>query len=130
MTPELQALARRAVACKGWRWMPGMKIHDRTLDIRVFALLSDGLHVASTDSRGGFVHSMSLNHPVGLPIPDLTDPATLGCLLTLVREAHSGKIVITVGKGWWRVELDSIEWEGEERAALIAALVASLEAAP
>ena len=24
MSPELEALARRAVACKGWRWMAGM----------------------------------------------------------------------------------------------------------
>lgn len=24
LTPDLVALGRRAVACKGWRWMPGM----------------------------------------------------------------------------------------------------------
>lgn len=23
MTDEMSALARRAVACKGWRWLPG-----------------------------------------------------------------------------------------------------------
>ena len=33
MTPELEALARRAVACPRWRWMPGMKVgNDRIMD--------------------------------------------------------------------------------------------------
>jgi hypothetical protein len=27
MTDEMIALSRRAVACKGWRWMPGIADH-------------------------------------------------------------------------------------------------------
>ena len=59
MTVAQIALARRAVACKGWRWMPGM-------------LTLDGFRLSHVD----------IDDP-----PDLTDPATLGCLLALVREA-------------------------------------------
>jgi hypothetical protein len=64
MTDEMIALARRAVACPKWRWMPGMKL---TAGLR----LSESL--------------VPFTFPVDLP--DLNDPATLGCLLALVREA-------------------------------------------
>jgi len=65
MTEEQIALARRAVACRGWRWIPGMKVIDS---------------VRMTEGMLKFTHPSDL--------PDLTDPATLGCLLALVREAH------------------------------------------
>jgi hypothetical protein len=65
MTDEQIALARRAIACPKWRWMPGMKV-------------SEGFRV--TESLAPFMFPVDL--------PDLNDPATLGCLLALVREAH------------------------------------------
>lgn len=64
MTDDRIALARRAVACRGWRWMPGMK-------------LTTGLRLS--ESLVPFTFAVDL--------PDLTDPATVGCLLALVREA-------------------------------------------
>jgi len=64
MTEEQIALGRRAVACKGWRWMPGM--------LDQWGLRYAGTHVNHTRA-----------------IPDVTDPATLGCLLALVRKAHA-----------------------------------------
>jgi hypothetical protein len=72
MTPELYALARRAVACKGWKWLPGM-------------LVVGSLRHGAWPFR--VVHT-SINL-IGDPgaLPDLTDAATLGCLLALVREA-------------------------------------------
>jgi hypothetical protein len=71
MTPtDLEALARRAVACPKWRWMPGMLYHTQEQSNRL------------TDDH--FVGGLKLT-PICLP--DLTDPATLGCLLALVREA-------------------------------------------
>jgi hypothetical protein len=61
-------LGRRAVACKGWRWRCGM-------------LISDGTWF----SRVGSGYNWKSNAEL---LPDLTDPATLGCLLALVREAY------------------------------------------
>ena len=71
------ALARRAVACKHWRWMPGMFV--RYGDGTAWYRLTDG------DGYG-----MPFRHVPPNPRdawPDLSDPATLGCLLALVREA-------------------------------------------
>ena len=61
---ELYALGRRAVACKGWRWLGGMKA------LNSFRVVESVV-------------------PMMFPVdtPDLSDPATLGCLLALVREA-------------------------------------------
>lgn len=80
MTPELDALARRAVACPRWRWMPGM-----------LAALSEGMVTSPlrlTDERRlHYPDEYDWPHDLGLRLPDLTDPATVGCLLALVREA-------------------------------------------
>jgi hypothetical protein len=76
MTEHMIALARRAVACKGWRWLRGMLRHDdyRYVGSGVWARWSDTASVMT-----------ALHMPDQLP--DLTDPATRGCLLALVREA-------------------------------------------
>jgi hypothetical protein len=76
----------------------------------------------------------------GLHFPDLTDPATLGCLLALVREAW-GDPAMSVTAGYtkdrkveWEVEhphpdsLPEALWTYFDSEA--AALVAALEAAP
>ncbi len=64
---NLADLGRRAVACKHWRWMPGM-------------LMSAGM----TTFRIRFEGDENVDR---CGVPDLSDPATLGCLLHLVREA-------------------------------------------
>jgi hypothetical protein len=72
--------------------------------------------------------------PVGSSaVPDLSDPATLGCLLALVREAWGqDDLAASRFAGQWCVEHTPAEgphraWYGPTEAA---ALVAALEAAP
>lgn len=106
-------LAQRAVACKGWRWMPGMQ-------------LNNGYRLRN----GGFT---PLGDEYGWS-PDLTDPCTLGGLLALVREAwddphlHVGRRI--AGWGVWTSQSTPIPQcvgKGDTEAE---ALVAALEAAP
>lgn len=114
MNPELQTLARRAVACKGWRWMPGMLASDTGLRYDEFTQYWEG------------------------EIPDLADPATLGCLLALTAKAHEVTfgdvhVVRTTGHMW---SVWVFGWPGSSyRVAAhlpsrAEALVAALEAAP
>ena len=73
MTEEMIALSRRALACKGFRWLPGM-----------LWIVS---RVAPLEDYAGRIVEGARRAPSGPGLPDLTDPATLGCLLALVREA-------------------------------------------
>lgn len=97
MTEEMLPLARRAVECKGWRWMPGMA--DQ-FGRRVMQVYPDEL---------GFRWSHLLENNVvrdADALPDLTDPATLGCLLALVREAWGDdRAYLCDFEGY-----DSVEW--------------------
>jgi hypothetical protein len=73
-------LARRAVACAGWKWMPGMRaVGRRNLPAAWFRL-----EEVVPSLTGEWADA----------VPDLSDPATLGCLLALVRDAwgdpHAG----------------------------------------
>jgi hypothetical protein len=131
MTDEQIALARRAVACKGWRWMSGMLRGD---GFRCTWVDEDERELAApTWCANGIEWKNSRTGSKDLP--DLTDPATLGCLLALVREHHKEPrlAVVPTGKGWSvsRVWLRS----PHDRVAGVhtleaEALVAALEAAP
>jgi len=76
---NLIELGRRAVKCKHWKWMHGMRticgarlVGD--LDSAAGYMLSDGADkVAHHDGEDA-----------GHDTPDLSDPATLGCVLHLV----------------------------------------------
>ena len=125
MTEDMLTLARRAVTCKAWRWTPGMA--DQ-FGRRVMQVYPDEL---------GFKWSHLLENNVvrdADALPDLTDPATLGCFLALVRKAwcqplmtvrwsvRGWSVVNTDGRPWcWRIGRGSSEAE---------ALVVALEAAP
>ena len=91
MTTDLQEFARRAVACKQWRWMPGM-------------LAETGLRVVRRDDDGHvigyYVNQWHMSECVPGSLPDLRDPATLGCLLTLVREAWGACVHVAPDTGW------------------------------
>lgn len=88
MTDEkARTLGLRAVACEAWRWRPGMLWWER-----------EGLpdRVSGDGEWSG---------PWGAAVdgwPDFRDPATLGCLVGLVREAWGGEMVYSdpYGAGW------------------------------
>lgn len=118
-------LAKRTVACKGWRWLPGM-----------LAQTPEGTRVGRIVERirtGGV--RMAGGGNVGWRcVPDLTDPPTLGGLLSLVREAWDCPYLSVVGTAEdWRIDAmdgpigvrDLHSYTSEA-----AALVAALEAAP
>lgn len=93
-------LAKRAVACKGWRWWPGM------LDTEGRRMLAQGK-----------LSWQPMSDPGTPPLPDLSDPATVGCLLFLVREA-----VGDPGAAVWRAKIMPGEpeyWEVSDCPAVL-----------
>ena len=117
MTEEQKALARRAVACKGWRGMPGMRAVGRYPDypVRVHAF---GENVRDTDDMQqpepwGWQQPTPYGDSIfpGPYLPDLTDPATLGCLLSLVREAWRCPTVYVRQSTTRRVSDGALAWE-------------------
>ena len=95
MTEAQLDLARRAVACKGWRWMPGML--DTTGGRFIcYADCGEAAWVRRADDGCEWL-------PVDERLPDLTDPATVGCLLALVREA------------WGNDDLGTMRWDARSR---------------
>lgn len=139
---DVAGLARRAVACPGWRWMPGMAAaapRDGGMN------LGRVLRVVTEDSGEGAtivlvphaVAEQALTAAERRVLPDLTDPATLGCLQALVREVYAPRWAHLAprwsGAGYYIVGstasgvmmgLDDGEYPSEA-----AALVAALEAA-
>lgn len=161
---EAYKLARRAVACKGWRWMPGMLVMSDPQSVprpvQMTAPASSELRARVTSTvigRWFGVFEYCVDHPDAehetasgddLPgtLPDLDDPATLGCLLRLVREAWGEPricveirqpgdlgcracVVLPIGSEGWRM----VQWwcaSQNLQHAEAGALVAALEAAP
>jgi hypothetical protein len=136
MTPDQVDLARRAVVCPRWRWMPGM----RTIgDWKIISVDADGIEVVTDLGEVVLFHSGVLPH-IASSLPDLTDPATLGCLLALVREAHGpatvARLVGVNGRGgqeWaicdrapavdgWHLAAPALGYWESEAEALVAAL--------
>ena len=126
MTDDLIKLGQRAVACKGWRWMPGMLAALDGIDGDYRA------RVCRVDNGRFWSDATTLPYDLTSYVPDLSDPATLGCLLALVREA-------------WESPKANISWVTDDKCMVVfdtghaqrfllasteaEALVAALEAA-
>lgn len=128
MSEEQIALAKRAVECKAWKWMPGMLACDARF-IR-HRIQDDGSALDLSDD----ILNRAWGYSPDTLRPILTDPATLGCLLALVREAYPrdrGLVPIDMGDGEWQVILKhERKWSHVVGKSEAEALVAALEAAP
>ncbi len=119
---QLQILGRRARRCARWRWMPGM-------------LSLNGIRVVRGEEGVAFAGADQ-------DLPDLRDPATLGCVLALVRDALSDPALCIISyqlprrrahKVVWSVDATDQQWQQKHRLfdlpSEAEALVAALEAA-
>lgn len=83
---EAKAIGLRAMACKGWRWMPGMSL---------------GESGSRLTERSGAIRAGGARHSLAGDWPDFRDPATLGCMLALVRKAWDDTSLTAVPDGTW-----------------------------
>ena len=137
MSPEIEALARRAVACvpiERWPdWTPVL-ITRCEPEIRG-ALITNGpiRYVIDEEGSGWFFDGSGCGNPGAIPLLDT--PAGLGCLLALVRESLNDPNLCTLtlyGVKWtvFSYEAGHVrgEWDGSTSEA--EALISALEAAP
>lgn len=135
MTSDQTVIARRAVACAGWRYMRGM--------IVAFGYGAQGVVTGYAPRRSGWVPvswdggTVSEHDPSTL-LPVLDSPATKGCLTGLVRQAWGEPLLyaVPVEDGLWMVPefgplglpipISGSRYSRSEEEALVVAL----EAAP
>ena len=125
---SMMDLASRAVACDGW---PGMLLFDGK---SAFTVPISWRHGTEGQRAAPILGSPMFKNA----LPDLTDPATLGCLLALVREAwddpqvHAAPLCgMKNDHVGWRVWLGrdlTLYFDGDTEFLIY--LVAALEAAP
>lgn len=84
MTPDL-TLARRAVACPGWRWVAGMLALEDGGSGAV-RVTDTTIMIVGTGQHSTYFRNWCLTKKGRGWLPDLSDPATLGAVLGLVRE--------------------------------------------
>jgi hypothetical protein len=126
---EAMELGRRAVACKAFKWMPGMLVGMVLNTNHPEMIRSDRLIESTKHGADGLLYSI---HGVRGRVawPDFRDPATMGCLLHAVREAW-GDVTISIC-----IEKDGSASVGRDIGLTVAVartlaetLIAALEAA-
>ncbi len=74
--------AKRLVECRYFRWLPGMRDLGGNFYLGQRANAPEGVHMWAGFDRGSWEWNET-----EFGLPDLEDPATLGCVLALVRNA-------------------------------------------
>lgn len=93
MNIALTAAAERLITLPGFRWMPGMVTTD---EYRVITCSDYGSFLVSGGDGAFWTDSLGL--------PDLTDPATLGCVLAMVCDAWSDPGFTLYGERFYDAE--------------------------
>ena len=137
MTEAQIALARRAVAAPGWRWMPGMAAVGRNGAKWRLYMGSGGVLCAQGEGdAGGYVAGWSNEWAEILgALPGLSDPLTALGLLALVRERWDDPTLCVVfdhDDGTWAVGRweDGLALRAHTTSTETEALIAALEVAP
>lgn len=136
MDDATKELGRRTIAA-GWRWMPGCLVYDgkhrRVIGNEALCEIVPGetrLYCAWPEGSGTAVND---------PLPDFSDPATLGCLDAQLAERFGCPVIVTpFGKMFraWRMlppDVDEFDYRLcaiRTATTLAGAKVAALEAAP
>lgn len=126
-------LSSRAVTCKHWRWMPGMLAFDAGGNQHRVIEHDAGREYITTMLRDyNDAHCESSARAMDVT-PDLADPATLGCLLHLVRQAQPDQgrwVMSSCCSAYGRWYTNPSRGGGRDYDTEAEALVAALEAAP
>ena len=127
MNDAMIELGQRAVACERWEWVPGMRYVTPQGAAGRWVMLpnwegNDG-RVFGPCREDEYHHSLHEDK-----VPDLTDAATLGCLIDLVHRAYNYEAVTTDGNTWWAVETPTGRWDDDNTDSFAEALVCALEA--
>lgn len=129
MDEAMIELGRRAVACTRWEWMPGMRYVTPQGAAGRWVMMPDW---SGSGERMPFIYVEDTHHSSQHEdvVPDLTDPATIGCLEHLVRKAWDGGITIGRRDGCWEVyrASDLKIWTDSSTDSYAEALVCALEA--
>lgn len=119
LTPDqierCNALWRRLRACGAVRWMPGMpradQPHNRVRDVPQDGSVewTDGGHAPCSYGLGLWEYETTDGDAA---VPDFADPATLGCLLAMLREASDDPRASVV---WYSAARQWVaDWKGCE----------------
>jgi hypothetical protein len=121
--------AKRLDKCRDkWRWMRGMVDTEGWIFIREHTFFE--IHGVWTDKGGTELIYDNANPRY----PDLTDPATKGCLIAQIRETHPEFCIVPVQYGSETILYTIYYWLGDERGQFdteedaILAAIESLEA--
>ena len=85
----MEELAKRAIACRFWEWMPGMLVIGEGRVLNYDDSQPDFDDDVGCDTGLSITYRSRMDGPT---LPDLADPATLGCLRVLVCRAY-GKFI-------------------------------------
>jgi hypothetical protein len=141
MDEQMIELGKRAVACRHWKWMPGMiaegVINEPYRDGQfVVGAVADALSRVVTHPSQGTPLTLHQRKKTSLAwshildaVPCLDHPSTLGCVIALARTLHGnpGAYSYMIGSEGWCIGMRRSLFIGPTEAH---AWIAALESAP